>query len=72
MSPEQLVAVIGALTALFIAITGVLVQVLALRRAVDGRLTQLLELTAASSRAAGALDETRKVGATRISTKVPE
>lgn len=72
MSPEQFVAIVAAITALVVAVGGVIVQVVQLRRQVDGRLTQLLELTATSSRAAGALAETEKMAAARIRSKVPE
>lgn len=57
MSPEQLVAVMGALTALVVAVGGVYVQIRQLSRRVDGRLEQLLELTATSAHAQGVLEE---------------
>jgi len=72
VTPEQLIAVVGAFTALFIAIAGVLVQVASLKRSVNGRLTQLLELTATSSRAEGTLAENQRMVDTPIGTKVPE
>lgn len=55
MTTEQLVAVLGAVTALVLAFAAVLRQVGELRREVDGRLTQLLELTRVSATAKGDL-----------------
>lgn len=55
MTAEQLVALIGAVTALLVALGVILQQIVSLRRQVDGRLTQLLELTATSSTAEGKL-----------------
>ncbi len=56
MDATQFIALLGALTGLLIAATAALVQVVALRRQVNGRLTQLLELTARASHAEGRLD----------------
>ena len=79
MSPEQLVAVLAGITALLVATGAVLRQVLELRREVDGRLTQLLELTrtAAVSRGdlqgrAAAATEAADLGVPPIRTKFPE
>jgi hypothetical protein len=57
VSPEQLAAILVALAGLLTAVGVVLGQIVALRREMDGRLTQLLELTATSSHAAGVLEE---------------
>lgn len=45
MSPEQLVAVLVAATALVTAIGVIVAQLVSLRKAVDGRLTELVEST---------------------------
>jgi hypothetical protein len=55
VSPEQLVALIVALTGLLGAVGIAIRQIVELRREVDGRLTQLLELTRVSSVARGDL-----------------
>lgn len=43
MTPEQAIAIIAAVSTLVVAVTALLVQVHALRRDVNGRVTQLLE-----------------------------
>ena len=55
MSPEQLVALVVALSGLLGAIGIVIGQVAALRRDINGRLTQLLEATAAHAAKEGEL-----------------
>lgn len=55
MTPEQLVAVLGAITALAVAIGAVIVQLVQLRKQVNGRLSELLERTAAASQSQGEL-----------------
>jgi len=79
VSPEQLVAVLAGFTALLVAAGAILRQLLELRREVDGRLTQLLNLTRTSSVALGDLQgraaaatEAADLGVTPIRTKFPE
>lgn len=55
MSPEQLTALLVAITGLLGGIGIVIGQVAALRREVNGRLTQLLEAEAARAHKAGEL-----------------
>lgn len=45
MSPEQFVAVLVALTGLVAAVGVAIVQIMSLRKAVDGRLSELVEAT---------------------------
>lgn len=56
MTPEQFATVIGALTALIIAVTGALVQLQRTHNLVNSRMTQLLELTQAAGLAQGKLE----------------
>lgn len=55
MTPEQGVALLGALTALVAALGAILVQLRQTHQLVNSRLTQLLELTERSSSAEGVL-----------------
>jgi len=56
MSPEQFVAILGALTALIAAVAAALVQVRATHALVNSRMTQLLALTQQASLAQGKLE----------------
>jgi len=56
VSPEQLVAVLGALATLLIAVGRLWVEVRGIHQLVNSRMTELLELTRTSARAQGALD----------------
>lgn len=56
MTPEQFVAIIGALTALIIAVTAAWVQLRATHQLVNGRMQELLQLTRDSSKAEGKLE----------------
>lgn len=55
MTTEQLVAVLGGLTALIAAVSALLVQVRSLRGAVDGVLHELVEAKAAAAEKEGEL-----------------
>jgi hypothetical protein len=55
VTPEQLVAVLGAITALIVAIGGLYVQFAQLHRQLNSRMDQLLELTKTSATAEGKL-----------------
>lgn len=57
MTVEQLIAILGAVTLLIGSITALFVQMKKLELRVDGRLTQLLELTQMSALAEGKLLE---------------
>jgi hypothetical protein len=69
MTVEQLVAVLGAVTLLLGAITALFVQIRRLEFRVDGRLTQLLELTKVAAIAEGKLAE--KEGGTLVPIDEP-
>lgn len=56
MTPEQFTLVLGACTAMVVAITALVVQVMAWRHQIDGRMEQLITLTRAS-----ALSEGRRI-----------
>lgn len=78
MSPEQLVAILVAITGVLGAVGVVLKQLLELRADVNGRLTQLLEAEAARAKKEGELAGRdyadrlhRRVGDTPISSDVP-
>lgn len=55
MTPEQAVAIMSAVVALIGALIGLYVQIAKLHTQVNGRLSDLLELTATSSLAEGKL-----------------
>lgn len=55
MTPEQLVAVLGAITALIVAVGAVYVQVLRTHQLVNGRMNELLEATRSSAHAEGVI-----------------
>lgn len=55
MSVEQTIALLGAVTALLVALGAILQQIIALRHEINGRVTQLLELTQQQAHAAGHL-----------------
>ncbi len=55
MSPEQIVALLVAFAGVLSAVGVVIAQVASLRRAVDGRMTEMLELTRQSADATGQL-----------------
>jgi hypothetical protein len=57
VSPEQLVAIIVALTGLLGAVLAVYRQVLSTHQLVNSRMTELLELTRTSAIAEGKLDQ---------------
>lgn len=66
MTTEQLVAVLGAITALVIAVGAVMQQLLALRKQIDGRMGEMLELTRLAATREGELqgrDHTLKAAA---------
>jgi len=56
MSVEQFVTIIGALTALIVAVTAALVQLRQTHELVNSRMTELLEVTRGAARAEGKLD----------------
>jgi len=56
LTVEQYVSLLGAITALLLAVGTVAVQIRTLHTLVNSRLTELLELTATSSRALGVID----------------
>ena len=55
MSPEQLVAILGAVTALVIALGAVVRQIAELRKDINGRLSQLVETTRVAATKEGEL-----------------
>lgn len=55
MSPEQLVSILGALTALVVAVGGLLIQVGKLRAAVDGVLHELVDARTTAAEKEGEL-----------------
>ena len=55
MTPEQAVALLGAITALVVAVSALLLQVQKLRSEVNGRLTQLLVEATQAARKDGEL-----------------
>ena len=55
MTTDQFVAVLGALTALVVAASGLAFQVRSYHREVDGRMSELLELTRTAAHAQGVL-----------------
>lgn len=61
MTPEQLVALMGGLATLIVAVTGLYVQIAKLNQRVDGRLTELLEVTRSAAHAKGALETTEAI-----------
>jgi hypothetical protein len=67
MSGDQqfILALIAAFTAMAVALGGLLVQMRSLTRNVDGKMTQLLELTAKSSRAEGVIQGAEKSSSTK-------
>jgi len=56
MSPEQLVAVLTAITALIAAVGAVYVQVRQTHKLINSRMTELLELTKSSAHAEGVIE----------------
>lgn len=56
ITPEQFVAILGSIAAAIVAIGGVYVQVHQLHTKVNGRLTELLELTRTAALAKGKLE----------------
>jgi hypothetical protein len=56
VTPEQFVAILGAVTTAIVAIAGVYVQLHQLHAKVNGRLTELLVLTRAAALAEGKLE----------------
>jgi hypothetical protein len=65
VSPEQITAVLGGLAAVIGAFGVLVAQVASLRKAVDGRLTELVEATRASAQAQGELVGRRRGRAER-------
>lgn len=55
LTPEQFVAVLGAITALVVALTAVFAQLRRTHMMVNGRLTELLKLTHDAALAKGKL-----------------
>lgn len=55
MTNEQLLAYVVALTAFMTSIAAILSQVAALRKTIDGRMTELLEITRTSAHREGEL-----------------
>lgn len=55
MSPEQLVAIISAVTALVVALVPLFVQIHMLRKDVNGRLTQLVDAASIAAEKRGEL-----------------
>lgn len=58
ISPGELTALVIAVTGLIAALAGLYGQMRSLSRRVDGRLSELLELTRRSSKAEGVLEAT--------------
>lgn len=56
VAPESAVAIIGAITALVVALTAMLVQLGKLRQEVNGRLTQLIAEATDAARKQGELE----------------
>lgn len=56
MTPEQLAALIGSITALIVALGVTVTQVRGLRRDVDGRITELLSQSALAHKRLGELE----------------
>jgi hypothetical protein len=61
VTTQEFVTIMGALTALIVAVTALVVQVVAYHRVVNSRMTELLELTAKSSRAEGLLQSEQPI-----------
>jgi len=71
MTPEQLVAILGAITALVVAVGAVFREIHQLKVHINSRMDQLIDLTATSSRAEGMLAEQRRVGDIPTKDKYP-
>ena len=56
MSPEQLVAVVGALATIAIALVRLYGEIRSVHHLVNSRMTELLDLTRQAARAQGVLD----------------
>lgn len=56
MSPEQWTALLGAITALAVAVSAVLLQIRGLRADLNGRVQQLIAVSAESARKQGELE----------------
>lgn len=55
MPAETIIAVLGGITALVVAVTALIVQIQALRRDLDGRVTELVAHASAAARKEGEL-----------------
>ena len=60
VSPEQLVAVLGAVTALVVALGAIWRELRSVRTHVNSRMDQMIALTAKASHAEGVLSEDRR------------
>lgn len=56
MTPEQFVAIVGGLTALLLAVAGVILQVRGLASSVNGRMGQLLKTVELAAEKKGELE----------------
>lgn len=56
MTPEQWTALVGAITALVVAVGAVLVQLRGLRNDLNGRVSQMIDSTALAHRKQGELE----------------
>jgi hypothetical protein len=56
VTTAEFVSIMGGITALIVAVTALVVQVVAYHRVVNSRMTELLALTAKSAHAEGLLD----------------
>lgn len=56
MTPEQALALMGGMTALITATAALLFQVRGLRKDIDGRMKDLVQVSAAAARARGELE----------------
>lgn len=56
MTPEQVVAIVGALTALAVAVAGVILQVRGLAASVNGRMGEMLRLAQLAAEKKGELE----------------
>lgn len=61
MTPEQVTALVTALTALVVALAAIGREIHSLRLHINSKMDKLLEVTAASSRAQGVLDEKERL-----------
>ena len=71
MSPEQLVAVVGALATIAIALVRLYGEIRSVHHLVNSRMTELLDLTRKAARAQGVLDADQGRPAPDVDTDWP-